>query len=161
MKQWHSFNSLLYSLWHLLDFPQSVNSGKSIFLNMSSIKPFYKAKASSGLSYFGTDEIPESHFTETWKTPLSQFDQIKSSNFAEAPANSFMLISWCLSLKCNIKISSRDCSSLVWTPGKICWTIPLILSPFRDLYGLVCTGRWWNIFRRKFCLSNICIADCP
>jgi hypothetical protein len=47
------FSAVRYTLCDTyIDFPQSVNSGKSIFLNLAA-------------SYSGIDEIPVSHLTQT------------------------------------------------------------------------------------------------
>jgi hypothetical protein len=56
------------------------------------VKPSYGAKATADLLYSGTDE-----------TPVSQFDQTKSINFASAAENSHVLFA----LK-NLRTSSLE-----------------------------------------------------
>jgi hypothetical protein len=59
------FSAVHYTLCDIyIDFPQSVNSGKSIFSNLWR-KAILRSKGNSGLSYSGIYEISVSHLMPT------------------------------------------------------------------------------------------------
>jgi hypothetical protein len=71
-----------------IDFPQSVNSGKSIWRR----KAILRSKGDSGLSFSGMDEIPVSHLTQTQN--CQKFTLIRQSHLTNrlAAENGFMLL---------------------------------------------------------------------
>jgi hypothetical protein len=74
-----------------IDFPQSVNSGKSISETLRR-KAILRGKGYSGLSYSGIDEIPVSHHTETEKCrKVNLIRQSHLTNFYAAETG-FMLL---------------------------------------------------------------------
>jgi hypothetical protein len=69
------FSAVRYTLCDTyIDFPQSVNSGKSILRR----KTILRSKGDSGLSYSGIDEIPVSSYADG-KLTESHFGQTKPS----------------------------------------------------------------------------------
>jgi hypothetical protein len=83
------FSAVRYTLCDTyIDFPQPVNSGKSIYL----CKAILRSKGDSGLSYSGIDEIPVSHLTQTEN--IRKVTLIGQSHLTNplAAENGFMLL---------------------------------------------------------------------
>jgi hypothetical protein len=128
------FSAVRYTLCDTyIDFPQSVNSGKSIQRR----KAILRSKGDSGLSYSRIDEIPVSHLTQTencLKVTLIRQSHLTNCLTAE---NGFMLLLWWCPFKiqkekwAGLQFTSTDFLSIVSTPLRIRWTIPLsiVLCP--------------------------------
>jgi hypothetical protein len=114
----------------LRNLPQCVNSGKSI-LETSRRNAILWGKGDSTLSYSGIDEILVSYLTETEK--CRRVNLIRQSHLTnlKAAENGFMLLLWWCPFKiqkekrAGLQFIRTDYLSLLLTPPRIRWTIPL------------------------------------
>ncbi len=122
------FSAVRYTLCDTyIDFPQYFNSGKSIF-KTSRHKAILQGKGESGLSFTRIDEITVSRLPEMEKWKRSLIRQIFK------PLK-MVLCSFCDSFPLKLKkkqaglhFTSADYLSLILTPFRIRWTIPLIFA---------------------------------
>jgi hypothetical protein len=83
------FSAVRYTLCDTdIDFPQSVNSRKSIQRR----KAILWSKGDSGLSYSGIDEIPVSHLTQTENCQRVTLIRQSHPTNREAAENDFLLL---------------------------------------------------------------------
>ncbi len=110
---------------------RSLSITESQFTKHGGVRPSYGGKGDGGFSYFGIYEISGSHLTETEK--CRKVNLIRQSHLKNLSAseNGFLLFLWWCPFKiqkekrAGLQFTSTDNLSLLLTPIRIRWTIPL------------------------------------